>query len=87
MRLPDHACSLTLEHNPNRDFYQTVAEHIADGRCDHAVFKDEDAKRRCIEANELWTLQWYPRTPIGFIAVAAPTLAELLELAAVTTEP
>lgn len=79
---PRHEGSLMLEHNPNKDSYQTVGqylEHLGD-QFQHQ-WKDEEAEQRAIEINELWTLDWCPDTPVGSCAVAASTLEELLELA------
>lgn len=76
--LPQHACGLYLNHNAHKDIYE-IAEHwVADN--DWCDWKDEDAKARAIATDSIWTLQWYPETPIGFRAIAAPTLEELLAM-------
>lgn len=81
---PSHKCSLTLVHNEHLDNYETAAEWLKEdeSRGAPAKWKDDDAKRRAVETNEVWELQWYPRTPIGSYRIAAPTLNELLEFAA-----
>lgn len=79
MKLPEHKCGLYLEHNANRDYYETVEQYLQDNT--QYQFRDDASRQTCIESNELWTLQWYPHTPVGFIAVAAASLDELLELA------
>jgi hypothetical protein len=79
MKLPKHKCGLYLEHNANRDYYDSVEQYLEVNT--HYQFKDDASRQACIDSNELWTLQWYPDTPVGFIAVAAPSLDELLELA------
>lgn len=78
MKLPSHKCSLCIEHNKHRDYYLTAAAFIAE---DNYNWKDEEAKARAITTDEIWTMQWYPDTPVGSYSVAAPTLDELLELA------
>lgn len=78
MKFPKHECSLTLEHNPNKDLYQTVREYLTEMDYD---FASEQARQVAIDTNELWVLRWYPETPIGFHLVAAPTLDEVLKLA------
>jgi hypothetical protein len=80
MKLPEHKCGLYLQHNQYRDYYQSPAEWIED----HDVYdwKDEASKQAAIDSSSIWTLQWYPETPIGFYAIAAPTLEEVLEFAA-----
>ncbi len=77
--LPQHACGLSLEHNAHKNVYDSAEQWVADNVwCN---WKDEDAKARAIATDSIWTLQWYPDTPIGFYAVAAPTLDELLAFA------
>jgi hypothetical protein len=79
MKLPDHKCALHLVHNDHKNVYEDVEDWIYDNDVYH--WKDEESKRRAIQTNSVWTLQWYPETPIGFCAVAAPTLEELIEFA------
>ncbi len=79
MKLPAHKCGLYLEHNANRDAYETVEQYLHDS--DRFSFRDDDSRATCIASNEIWTLQWYPDTPIGSYSVAAPTLDELLAFA------
>ena len=76
---PAHRASLTLIHNQHRDYYQPLREWIAEN--DWCDWEDEAAKERAIAADECWSIQWYPDTPVGFYAVAAPTLEEVLRLA------
>lgn len=85
MKLPAHKCGLYLEHNANRDVRESVAEYLEmNGRFQ---FKDDAARQACIDSGELWTLQWYPHTPIGSHSVAAPTLEELLAFANQEEQP
>ncbi len=81
MEFPQHKAGLALEHNDHLNVYETVEGYLARGDADFYQFKNDEQKERCIASNELWTLQWYPETPVGFHAVAAPTLNELLEWA------
>lgn len=85
MKFPDHKCGLTLEHNPHTAYYETVAQWLSrperEGEDDFYAWQSNEARQRAIDTNEVWTLQWYPDTPIGFIAIAAPTLDELLAFA------
>lgn len=77
--LPKHNCGLYLTHNAHKDVYDTAEQWIADN--DLYEWKDDDAKARAIETDSIWTLLWYSHTSVGFCAVAAPTLTELLALA------
>jgi len=80
---PRHEASLHLTHNQHKDYYRTVAEAIEDG--DHGYQADnwisEEQKRKAIETNECWTLQWYPDTPVGFHIMSAADLDALLDAA------
>ncbi len=78
MNFPFHKCGLYLTHNEHKDYYQKVEDWIKEVDYD---WKDEESKMRAIYNDEVWTLHWYPDTPIGSYAVAAPTLEELLEQA------
>lgn len=78
MKLPKHKAALFISHNEHKNYYQTAAE-CADR--DPAEWKSEEQKKRAIQTDEIWTMQWYPETPIGFHVIAAPTLEELIEFA------
>lgn len=78
MNFPSHKCGLYLTHNEHKDYYETVAQFIADR--DFDFVSDED-KQKCLAENELWVLQWYPDTPVGFNMVAGSTLEIVLKAA------
>ena len=77
---PKHNISMTLTHNEHKNYYKTVKELI-DGSSGFYNFENENYKKISIDTDEIWTLQWYPDTSIGFYSVAAPTLADLLRFA------
>ena len=79
--LPEHKCSLSIEHNRHKDYYETVEEYLNSIEDFYDLFSSEDALAKCIDTNEIWELQWYSNTLIGFNAIAAPTLLDLLLLA------
>ncbi len=84
INFPLHKCSLALCHNSHRDFYMTAAQWIAeDEERDPPLYEwvSADQRQKAIETDEVWTLQWYPDTPIGFHAMAAADLDVLLEAA------
>lgn len=72
---PKHESGLYLEHNPHKDNYLDALDYLHELDPDFVV---GNAKARCVESDEIWTLQWYPRTPVGFNLVAAPTFEEVL---------
>jgi len=76
---PKHKCGLYLQHNPHLDIYETVERWLKD--YDDMYNFRKGHEEICIRNNEIWTLQWYPDTPIGFIAVASYSLKELLKMA------
>lgn len=78
LQLPKHECQLSIVHNEHKSNYETVEQWLED---DFFQWDSEEAKQRAIETDEVWTIQWYPNTPIGSHAIAAPTLEEALELA------
>lgn len=75
--LPKHDAGLTIERNPGRVYYEDVSAWLAslEGEPD---WPSSEARQRAIESNDVWVMQWYPNTPVGFSQVAAPTLAELI---------
>jgi LmbE family N-acetylglucosaminyl deacetylase len=77
--LPRHECSLTIEHNDHKSYYETAKAFIDD----HAwwQWRDEESKRLAIKNDDVWTMQWYPDTPVGSITVASHSLESLLDFA------
>lgn len=84
MKLPRHKASLTLLHNDHKDFYSTVKQYIDSEHpaLDKDYFVSEEDIQKCIDTDELWSLQWYPDTPIGFYKVCGSTLEIVLKRAA-----
>jgi len=83
MQFPEHKASLHLTHNEHKSVYQTVEQSLNDRKdwYEDVNWATETSRQKCIETNELWELQWYPRTPIGSITVCGATLEEVLEFA------
>lgn len=80
---PEHKCGLYLTHNEHLDLYQTVEQFTEDS--DGWVSTEE--KKKAIATNELWQLQWYPDTPVGFYVLKASSLEAIhRELAAPPTK-
>jgi hypothetical protein len=77
--------SLSLEFNSHKSSYQTLAQAVEDNF--NEWYGDEDfvspeEKQRAIDTNTLWSLQWYPRSPVGFCLLHASSLDALLKAAA-----
>jgi hypothetical protein len=79
MKFPPHKCGLYLTHNEHKDLYQTLEEWYEDQADNYDLLPSEFAE--CLEANEFWSLHWYPETPVGFYTAAASSLEKLLEKA------
>jgi hypothetical protein len=76
--LPDHKCGLYITHNEYKDCY----EYIADAVCDlDGDWASSDEKLKALDTGQIWTIQWYPDTPVGFHRVAASTLSAAIEAA------
>jgi hypothetical protein len=68
---PAHKCSLTIEHNGYRDYYETIADAVEELE---GYWVSPEERERALSTGEVWTIQWYPDTPVGFHRVAASTL-------------
>ena len=66
------------ETGPN---YRTVVDAVEDGIFDNTHWVSEEEKQRAIETNRVWTIHWYPNTPVGFHALSASTLSAVLSAA------
>ncbi len=80
MNLPAHKCGLILEHNTHKGYYETASQHL-DRLELEPDWPSPEERAKAIDRDEIWTLQWYPETPIGFELVAAASLEALLEFA------
>ena len=85
MMFPKHS-HFSLEHNPHKACYETINEYL-DGLDERINTIEPTELKKCLELNELWVLQIYPTTPIGFYWFAASNLEKLLEMANKTQCP
>ena len=78
INLPKHKASLHITHNDHTTNYESVKDYL-----DNEWFNDEseEIKKSCIDANEIWELQWYPDTPIGSYRVIGATLESCIKQA------
>ncbi len=74
--LPKHKCGLSIRHNEHLDYYQTIKQFI-EGE-EHFDWPSEAEKQLALKRDEVWTIQWYPITPIGFQSIAFGSLESLL---------
>lgn len=67
--------SLTISFNDHAANYCDVKKAIEYyDYYAHADFVSDAEKDRAIETNSVWTVHWYPNTPVGFFCVGASTL-------------
>jgi hypothetical protein len=82
MNLPKHKCGLYLTHNQHKDYYETVQDRLSHPALDDDdYFVSAEDKQKCIDTDEIWELQWYPDTPVGFYKVCGSTLEIVLNKA------
>ena len=67
--LPEHKCGLRLTHNAHKDVYETIQDYY-----DAEDFVSPEEYIKAIDKNSVWTLQWYPETPVGFYMICASSL-------------
>lgn len=82
MKLPNHIYA-NISHNQHKVYYQTVREYLDDvcPLVEEEDFESSEAMQECIDNDEIWMLQLYPKNAVGFWAIAAPTFDELMALA------
>lgn len=81
VKLPSHEDSLHINHNQHLGNSETLAEEI-ESQPDY--YSDEDwvspeEKETALANNELWTIHWYPDTPVSFCLHHAASLESLLQ--------
>lgn len=83
--LPAHKCGLYLEHNSHRDMYESVEQWEENMLSFDGVepgserdWISAEERQKAIETDSVWTLQWYPNTPVAFCRLWASSLEALL---------
>lgn len=79
LKLPEHKASLQITHNQHKDYYESVESYTSDFGPDRESWVSEDQKKKSLETQELWELQWYPLTPIGSYCLWGADLEVLME--------
>ena len=78
MNLPKHLM-LIISHNDHKSCYEDMSSYLNFEPMNRIENLTPEEIKICIENNEIWEIQWYPETPIGFHYVCAPTLEGCLE--------
>lgn len=65
--MPPHKACCTIQHNDHLSNYSTVTQEMKHNP-DWFVgaWVSDESRDYAIEHNELWSLQWYPESPVGF---------------------
>lgn len=79
IKFPLHDCGMYLTHNQYKDFRDSVEE--AHKEIDIDEWITENDRLESLKTGEVWELQWYPKTPIGFFRICAATCESLLKRA------
>jgi hypothetical protein len=77
--LPPHEGAAHVSHNPHKGYYLTVEQYEADGHMNADDWVSQESRAYAIEHNEVWELQWYPDTPIGFCTFAGGRWEDIVE--------
>jgi hypothetical protein len=72
--------SAHLEFNGQLGNYESLQEAIElkDDCIDREDWVSDAEYEKALATNTMWSLQWYPRTPIGFIKIQASSLEALV---------
>jgi hypothetical protein len=70
--------SMTITHNEHKLYYQTAKQFIEEGHVKSCFINQEEIDK-AIETDEVWSVQWYPDTPVGSCIVYASTLSVIFE--------
>ena len=73
---PPHKCGAYLTHNAYKDYYESIESAVAD-MGDGWVSPEE--REKALATGEIWEMQWYPNTPVGFYKKVASSLQALME--------
>jgi len=79
IKWPRHKASLSVEHQPHKAYYESIAQHMESLGGAAPSWATEDSERLALEKDELWFLLWYPDTPVAFFSVAGHSLEDALE--------
>lgn len=79
IELPEHKAGLMIRHNDHKNVYETIEQYERGDSSDYWISEEE--RQKAIETDELWELQWYPETPVGFYMIYGSTLEAVLEAA------
>ncbi len=72
--------SLSLSFNDMCSMnYMSVRQFVEEDYIEHITWISDAEKERAMETNSMWTLYWYPNTPVGFYSISASALEPLFK--------
>ncbi len=74
--LPEHI-GMFIEHNEHKMYYDPIEKAVND--IDDSKWVSPEEKQKALETNEIWSIQWFPKTPIGSYTFYASTLEALFK--------
>ena len=77
-------CSISLEINKHKDYYQTTKQAIDEINLIKENTIDIEMEKRMIEDDTIIILQYYPETPIGFRVIYGTSYKEVMDKANAT---
>lgn len=77
MTFPKHV-SMSLEHNNYKGVYDSIETAVAE-EDENEAWVNAEERQKVLDTGELWTLHWYPDTPVGFCRRSAASLEKVLE--------
>ena len=79
MNFPEHKCGLYLTHNAYKDIYQSIEAAVAEFDSNgHTDWWLPGEREKALATGDIWELQWYPNTPVGFHFRLAASLEAVL---------
>jgi hypothetical protein len=76
---PKHDASLHLTHNDHKSVYETVQEYRETREVEDHEWASAEQRDKAYATGELWELQWYPDTPVGFYVLYAADFDALMD--------
>lgn len=67
-----------MSHNDHHSVYETVAQFLEHRAVEVGEFLSPEDQQEAMSSGELWCLQWYPTSPVGFFYAYGSTLANCL---------
>lgn len=74
--------SLYIRHNHHKQSYEKIEEYLNDHSTDADPIRNElteEEYKRCLSNDEIWEIQLYPRSPVSFYLVCAPSFLECVK--------